>query len=151
MRPRRAAWAAPAGRWGGNEILDTGLDCAGLGYPVHGIYAIGANVTVRSNVVRGFQNSGVSLCARGAVVEGNAISVGPIGVSFAPYDASGTTTRIAYNRITGIRAGADSPPPYGVVIYSESLYRNANPESFAIASNTIADAEAGIRVAGPPR
>jgi hypothetical protein len=123
----------------GNRILDSGLAEAELGYALHGIYAISRNLVVRGNVIRGFETSGVSLRALGGVVEGNTISNGPIGITFAPYDSVGLLTTIAYNRIsTG----------QGIAIYRNSGYRSVNPESFQILSNTIVDASEGIRVVG---
>jgi hypothetical protein len=129
-----------------NRILDTGLDYATLRYPLHGIYSIGSNMTFRDNVISGFENSGISLRSHDNVVEGNTISNGLIGVSFSPYDRQGGTTRIAYNTISGLHANGTAVQPYGIVVYRNSSFQKANPESFVVVNNTVADADGGIRV-----
>jgi hypothetical protein len=124
----------------GNTILDTGLDKS-ITYGKHGIYARSANDVFRGNVIRGFSDDGISLRFRNAVVEGNDISQGPIGIGWFQYDPNAGTSRIAYNRISGTTAAGIYVNGY------EAETGLATQETFVIADNTISPAGgAGIGI-----
>jgi hypothetical protein len=85
----------------GCTILDTGRSSA-LAYGKHGIYAKGASATLVGNRIAGFDASGISIRRPDALVQGNAISGGPVGVGFFAESASGGVTRIVDNHFEAI-------------------------------------------------
>jgi hypothetical protein len=107
----------------GNMIQDTGLNPTEA---AHGVYAKGPAAQVIGNVITNFNASGVSIRYPNSVVQGNAISGGVIGISHFQDQGvvTGGTSRIAYNRISGISSA-------GMYLDGSSL------ESFVIADNTI--------------
>lgn len=111
-----------------NTILDTGQDST-IAYGKHGVYAKGPGQVFVGNTIRRFSANGISLRFRNAVVEGNTISDGAIGVAWFQIDPSAGTSVIAYNRISGTTSAG--------IYVSPSDAAGATRESFVIASNTI--------------
>ncbi len=107
----------------GNVILNTGRHPS---EGAHGVYAKGPNAQVIGNVITNFAASGVSIRYQNALVQGNAISGGLIGVSqFQDADvAAGGTSTIAYNSIAAVSL-------CGIYMDGSSL------ESFMVTNNTI--------------
>ena len=113
----------------GNRVLATGLDPREA---AHGIYAKGPNAQVIGNTITDFAVSGISIRYHGAIVRGNTIEGGPIGIGqFQERDESTRgTSVIAYNRISKV---ADA----GMYLDGSTV------ESFVIANNTV-DVSSGI-------
>ena len=106
-----------------NAITDTGQDTS-IDYGKHGIYAKGPRLRLIGNQIEGFQANGISIRFPSAVVQGNRINGGPIGVAyFQDSDAAGTS-RIAYNTIWDVTSAG---------IYLDG----STSESFVIANNSI--------------
>lgn len=109
-------------RVSGNLIQSTGRHA---GEAAHGVYAKGPDAQVIGNVIDGFESSGVSIRYQGAIVRGNVIPNGPIGVSyFQESDAGDGSASIAYNRIYDVTTA-------GIFLDDSSRQR------FAIVNNTI--------------
>src|SRR5439155_20493533 len=112
----------------GNTILDTGEDSS-ISYGKHGIYSKGPSQSIVGNTIRRFSADAVSIRYRNAVVEGNTLADGPIGVGWFQNDSSAGTTRIAYNTISGTSASG--------IYVSPTDSAGATRESFVIANNTV--------------
>lgn len=112
-----------------NSILDTGQDSS-IAYGKHGVYAKGPSLTFRGNVIRRFSANGISLRYHDALVVGNTISDGPIGIAWFQVDpGTGGTTTIAYNRISNTSSSG--------IYVSPSDAGGSTRESFVIADNTV--------------
>lgn len=108
----------------GNTIRDVGWNPA-LDYGKHGIYAKGPRLVVEDNTISGFPNgSGISLRSRDALVTGNRISSGAIGVSFYREDRSPGTSRLIGNHI-------------GPVSTAGFYYSSGGGERFVVQRNTF--------------
>ena len=112
----------------GNTILDTGLDSS-ISYGKHGIYAKSPSITISGNVIRRFSADGLSLRYRNAVVQGNTISDGPIGIAWFQQDPSAGSSTVAYNKISNTSSSG--------IYVSPSDDAGATRESFVIANNTV--------------
>lgn len=109
-----------------STITHTGRDSR-IPYPRHGIYAKGADPTIRANVIRDFSTSGVSLRRQGGLVEGNRVSGGRKGISFDDEATTSGTTRVLCNSVLDV---SDS----GIALMA------AASERFVVAGNTIGGA-----------
>jgi hypothetical protein len=108
----------------GNTIRDVGWNPA-LDYGKHGIYAKGPRLTVEDNTITGFPNgSGISLRSRDALVTGNRISSGAIGISFYREDSSAGTSQLVDNHI-------------GPVSVTGFYYSSGGGERFVVQRNTF--------------
>ncbi|MDQ2982473.1 MAG: right-handed parallel beta-helix repeat-containing protein [Actinomycetota bacterium] len=107
----------------GNTITDTGANSS-IAYGKHGIYAKGPGMRLIGNTIAGFQANGISTRFQNAIVEGNTISGGPIGIAYFQDGTAAGTSRLSYNRISGVSST-------GIYLDGSTL------ESFVIANNTI--------------
>jgi parallel beta helix pectate lyase-like protein len=107
----------------GNIVKDTGQSPSEAS---HGVYAKGPNAQVIGNVITGFTTSGVSIRYQNAVVQGNAISGGLIGIG--QFQDAGVTngagSLLAYNSIGNVSL-------CGIYLDGSTL------ETFTIVDNTI--------------
>jgi parallel beta-helix repeat protein len=112
----------------GNIVQNTGRSPSEAS---HGVYAKGPNAQVIGNVINGFATSGVSIRYQNAVVQGNAIGGGLMGIGQFQDDGvtAGGVSTIAYNTIGDVSL-------CGIYLDGSSL------ESFDIVDNTI-DTTAG--------
>jgi hypothetical protein len=83
-----------------NRIIDTGTDSS-ISYGKHGVYAKGSDIWITRNIIRDFQDDGVSNRFHNAVVKDNSISGGSIGIAWFQSDHRAGTTYWEGNRIFG--------------------------------------------------
>jgi hypothetical protein len=109
-----------------NTITDAGTNAA-IGWPKHGVYAKGPGAVVIGNTIAGSQTSGVSLRYQNDVVQDNTITGGQKGIDFSSESATGGTTYVLGNTVSGT---ADTG-------FSMSAGTQPLHEAFVVASNTI--------------
>ena len=122
-----------------NSIQHTGT--ANLGYGTHGIYSKSPSVRILRNDIAFYRDNAISTRFRNALIEGNTIHDGDIGIAYYNYDTTETpgqgTSVIRYNKIWNMTG----PNGYGILITGGSgggagvAYQS--PENWRIYANTI--------------
>lgn len=115
----------------------------GMTYGAHGIYDDSPGLVVQNNDIGNFSCDGgqaVSVRYGNALIEGNTIHDGPMGIAYINYDASETdghgTSIIRYNRIWDMCSSCSAG--YGIDIDNEAGAGLPSPDNWQIYNNTIA-------------
>lgn len=104
-------------------ITDTGLSPS-ITYAKHGIYLKGPRARIVGNTILRFSTSAISLRSHDALVAGNHIDSGPVGIGYFQESRRRGLTRVVGNSIRGISS---------VGIYLDG----SSSESFRISRNAI--------------